>query len=86
VGGAWGLGCGGARGQRGVEDTPLGENPHVGLPDGWGRVSFVGRGRQQRPRVICGAELNRYGGALREADTPCGKQPQVGAEPPSWLG
>jgi hypothetical protein len=30
----------------------------VGLPDGWGRVPFVGHGHQQRWQVLCGAEPN----------------------------
>jgi hypothetical protein len=76
---------GGPRGYIGVEDTTLGENPHMGRLDGWGIVPFVGRGPQQRRRVLCGAEHNGCGGALREADTPYGKQPQVGANPPSWV-
>jgi hypothetical protein len=35
---ALGIRCGGARGERAVEDTQLGENPHVGRRDGWGSL------------------------------------------------
>jgi hypothetical protein len=76
-----GIGCGGPRDDPDVEDTPLGENPHVGRPDEWDRVPFVGRGPQQRRRVVCGAECNGCGGAVREADAPHGTQSMVGKEP-----
>jgi hypothetical protein len=68
--------------ERSVEDIPLVENPNVGRPDGWGRVLFVVRGHQQRPGLLCGAEGNGCGTALREANTPYRKQHQVGAEAP----
>jgi hypothetical protein len=67
-------------GDPGVEYTPLGETPPCGMP-GWMGQSFV-----------CGAWPSRatanslWGRALREADTPYGKQPQVGVEPPYVLG
>jgi hypothetical protein len=81
-----GIHCGGPRGDPGVEDPPMGENPDVGRPDGWGRVPFVGRGPQQRRGVLGGAESNGCGGTVREADTPYGTQPTVGEEPLCGLG
>jgi hypothetical protein len=78
--------CSGPTGDPDVDDTPLGENPRVGRPDGWGRVPFVGRDPQSRRRVLCGAEPNGCGGTVREADTPCGTQLRVGARPLCELG
>jgi hypothetical protein len=81
-----GIRCGEERGDPGVEEPPLGENLHLGRPDGWGSVLFVGRGPQQIWRVLCGAESNGCGGAVREAGTPIGTQLTVGEEPPCGLG
>jgi hypothetical protein len=69
----------------GEKYSPLGENPHVGRCDGWGSLPFVRCGPQQR-RVVCGAEPNGCGGAVRQADTPYGTQPRVGIEPLCRLG
>jgi hypothetical protein len=76
----FGYRCVGPRGDPGVDDPPLGVKPHVGRPDDWGRVPFLGCGPQQRVRFFCGAEPNGCGGALREEVTPHGTQPPVGAE------
>jgi hypothetical protein len=41
----------------------------------------LGHGPQQRRQVLCGAEPDGCGEALREADTPYGIQPPVLAGP-----
>jgi hypothetical protein len=53
----WGIGCGGPRGDPGVEDRPLGENPHVGRPDRRGNSPVCGA----RPSTATASSL--WGGA-----------------------
>jgi hypothetical protein len=52
-GGGLEVGCGGPRGDPGVEGPPLGENPYVGLPDGLDKV----RCPQQRGETFVGWNL-----------------------------
>jgi hypothetical protein len=74
-----------ASGRPGVYDKPLGENPHVGLPDGLAESRLWGEALNNNGEFFVGRGVTGVG-SLKEKDTPYWKQPQVGAVPPSWLG
>jgi hypothetical protein len=78
----WGIWCGGARGEWGVEDTSLGESTY-GMTRGEGAEPHLwGVVLNSEGECLVGRSVK--GGALREGDMLNGKQPEVGAERPSW--
>jgi hypothetical protein len=78
-----GIRCGGPRGDPGIDDPPLGESPMWdALMDG--AESRLWR-MERDGEFLVGRSVT---GVVEpsEADTSCGKQLQVGVEPPSCGG